>query len=96
MEQFCVAGGEGFSRGAIFNGPPGTGKTVITDLLMYLSGLVLISSGKSASDFKKSFVGEAGRMIEGLFSRANCCPYLLCSLGIDEIEGAFPDRNNKD
>lgn len=35
-------------------------------------------------------------MIEGLFSRANCCPYLLCSIAIDEIEGAFPDRNNKD
>lgn len=35
-------------------------------------------------------------MIEGLFSRADLCPYLLCSIGIDEIEGAFPDRNSDD
>lgn len=46
-----------YSRGAIFNGPPGTGKTVITELLMYLCGFSLISQGISASDFSKSYVG---------------------------------------
>ena len=67
---------------------------MITELLMFLCGFSLISEGKSASDFSKSYVGEAGRMIYELFSRADCCPYLACSIAIDEIEGVFPTRND--
>lgn len=33
-------------------------------------------------------------MIYQLFSRAHCCSYLACSIAIDEIEGAFPNRND--
>ncbi len=33
-------------------------------------------------------------MINELFSRADCCSYLACSIAIDEIEGAFPNRND--
>ena len=52
-----------YSRGAIFNGPSGTGKTVITELLITLCGFFQISKGIPAADFMKSLVGEAGRFI---------------------------------
>lgn len=63
--QFCLPQNSNYeySRGAIFNGPPGTGKTVITELLITLCGFFQISKGISAADFMKSLVGEAGRFI---------------------------------
>lgn len=85
-----------FSRGLILYGPPGTGKTVITQALPNIIGFHLINSGLSAADFMKSLVGESSRMIKDLVNRADVSPYLLCSVGIDEVDGLVPDRKDKE
>jgi hypothetical protein len=35
-------------------------------------------------------------MIRDLVNRAKLSPHLLCSIGIDEIDGLVPDRKDKD
>jgi SpoVK/Ycf46/Vps4 family AAA+-type ATPase len=59
-------------------------------------GFHLIEKGLSAADFMKSVVGESSRMIKDLVRRARLSPHLLCSLGIDEVDGLVPDRKDKD
>lgn len=85
-----------FSRGMILFGPPGTGKTVLTESLPNIIGFHLIEKGLSAADFSKSLVGETSKMIQALVNRASLSPYLLCSIGIDEVDGLVPDRKDKD
>ena len=80
----------------ILYGPPGTGKTVLTKALPNIIGFHLIEKGLSAADFMKSLVGESSRMIRDLVNRATVSPYLLCSVGIDEVDGLVPDRKDKD
>ena len=59
-------------------------------------GFHLIEKGLSAADFAKSLVGESSRMIKELVNRAKVSPHLMCSIGIDEIDGLVPDRKDKD
>ena len=35
-------------------------------------------------------------MIKALVNRASVSPHLLCSVGIDEVDGLVPDRKDKD
>jgi hypothetical protein len=35
-------------------------------------------------------------MIKDLVNRAAISPWLLCSIGIDEVDGLVPDRKDKD
>ena len=35
-------------------------------------------------------------MIKDLVNRATVSPYLMCSIGIDEVDGLVPDRKDKD
>lgn len=35
-------------------------------------------------------------MIKSLVNRAAISPWLLCSVGIDEVDGLVPDRKDKD
>jgi AAA+ superfamily predicted ATPase len=60
-----------------------------------LIGFHLISLGLSAADFMKTHVGESSRMILDLVRRANLSPHLICSVGIDEVDGLVPDRKDK-
>ena len=80
----------------ILYGPPGTGKTVLTESLPNIIGFHLIDKGLSAADFMKSLVGQTSQMIKDLANRAAISPYLLCSIGIDEIDGLVPDRKDKE
>ena len=77
-------------------GPPGTGKTQLTEALPNIMGYHLIEKGLSAADFSKSLVGQSSRMIRDLVNRAKLSPHLLCSVGIDEVDGLVPDRKDKD
>lgn len=43
----------------------------------------------------KTHVGESSRMILDLVRRANLSPHLICSVGIDEVDGLVPDRKDK-
>jgi len=74
---------EDYSRGMVLFGPPGIGKTVLTEALPSMIGFHLIEKVLSAADFMKSLVGESSRMIEDLVNRAKVSPHLLCSIGID-------------
>ena len=56
----------------------------------------MISRGLSAADFSKGIVGQTSQMIKDLVNRANISPHLICSVGIDEIDGLCPDRKDKD
>ena len=99
FNQFALTPGNKpleFSRGLVLYGPPGTGKTVLTENLPNIIGFHLIENGLSAADFMKSLVGESSRMIRDLVNRAVVSPYLLCSVGIDEVDGLVPDRKDKD
>ena len=77
-------------------GPPGTGKTQLTEASPSIMGYHLIEKGLSAAEFSKSIVGQSSRMIRDLVNRAKLSPHLLCSVGIDEIDGLVPDRKDKD
>lgn len=44
----------------------------------------------------KSLQGESRRMIKDLVNRANLSSHLICSVGIDEVDGLVPDRKDKD
>ena len=84
---------QGGSRGMVLFGPPGTGKTELTEALPDIIGFHLIEKGLSAADFSKSLVGESSRMIKEMTYRAKL-PHLLCSIGIDEVDGLVPDILN--
>ncbi len=69
---------------------------MLTEVLPNIIGFHLIEKGLSAAEFMKSLVGESSRMIRDLVNRAAISPYLLCSVGIDEVDGLVPDRKDKD
>ena len=71
-------------------------KLNLQKLYLILWGIILIEKGLSAADFSKSIVGQSSRMIRDLVNRAKLSPHLLCSVGIDEIDGLVPDRKDKD
>ena len=85
-----------FSRGLVLYGPWEQAKQCSLKIFLILLAFNLIENGLSAADFMKSLVGESSRMIQYLVNRAVVFPYLLCSVGIDEVDGLVPDRKDKD
>mgnify|MGYP000921753514 FL=1 len=83
------------NRGMLLFGPPGTGKTVLTDILPSKIGLTPISYPLCASEVNRSLVGQTEKLLLELVSRAERIPYLLCCLAVDEIDGLAPKRDEK-
>ncbi|MDO8064099.1 AAA family ATPase, partial [Candidatus Phytoplasma bonamiae] len=75
-------------KGIILYGPPGTGKTHLAEAFARESGLSVFAL--SSSDFSKTYVGEAPRLIENLFIEARKkFPSIIL---IDECESVFRSR----
>ncbi|MDO8054216.1 ATP-binding protein, partial ['Opuntia sp.' phytoplasma] len=75
-------------KGIILYGPPGTGKTHLAEAFARESGLSVFSL--SSSDFSKTYVGEAPRLIENIFIEARKkFPSIIL---IDECESVFRSR----
>ncbi|MDV3199503.1 MAG: AAA family ATPase, partial [Candidatus Phytoplasma australasiaticum] len=77
-------------KGIILYGPPGTGKTYLAEAFARESGLSVFTL--SSSDFSKTYVGEAPRLIENLFMEARKkFPSIIL---IDECESVFRSRSS--
>ncbi|MDO8023790.1 AAA family ATPase [Candidatus Phytoplasma fabacearum] len=88
--KYSSMGMKKFPKGIILYGPPGTGKTHLAEAFARESGLSVFSL--SSSDFSKTYVGEAPRLIENLFIEARKkFPSIIL---IDECESVFRSRSS--
>lgn len=79
-------------NGALLYGPPGTGKTHLARVLAREYGAVMIHA--SAAEIESKWVGEAEKLIKGLFSLATMvAPSIIF---IDEADGLFHRRRSGD
>ena len=78
------------TKGLLFVGPPGVGKTYIAKAFAAESGATFLST--SGSNFNEIYVGTGSRRIRQLFKYAR--KHTPCVIFIDEID-AFGTRNNK-
>lgn len=78
--------------GVLLSGPPGTGKTLLARALATESGINFIAA--RPTQIMSQFLGEAGRSIAAIFSRARqSAPTMIF---FDELDTLAPRRNNKD
>ncbi|KAG8728659.1 hypothetical protein FRC11_010507 [Ceratobasidium sp. 423] len=77
--------------GALFFGPPGTGKTHLARAIAKESGAHMISV--KPSDIMDKYVGESEKIISGLFQLARRLK--PCIVFIDEIDSLFGARTSK-
>ncbi|MDO8058637.1 AAA family ATPase, partial [Candidatus Phytoplasma australasiaticum] len=88
--QYLTMGMKKPPKGIILYGPPGTGKTYLAEAFARESGLSVFTL--SSSDFSKTYVGEAPRLIENLFMEARKkFPSIIL---IDECESVFRSRSS--
>ncbi|MDO8030040.1 AAA family ATPase ['Planchonia careya' phytoplasma] len=88
--QYLTMGMKKSPKGIILYGPPGTGKTYLAEAFARESGLSVFTL--SSSDFSKTYVGEAPRLIENLFMEARKkFPSIIL---IDECESVFRSRSS--
>jgi AAA+ superfamily predicted ATPase len=78
--------------GALFYGPPGSGKSAATRFLMQKTGVCPVWFGTLA-ELKRPHVGETEAQIRNLLARCREFPHLLCCIGIEEIDSMTPDRD---
>ncbi|EUC55976.1 AAA family ATPase [Rhizoctonia solani AG-3 Rhs1AP] len=78
--------------GALFFGPPGTGKTNLVRAIAKESGSRMISV--KPSDILNKWVGESEKIVDGLFSLARRLK--PCIIFIDEIDSLFGTRSSND
>ena len=82
-------------KAVLFFGPPGTGKSFLTELIIKHAYFYNITSPLAAGDLQKGIVGDSERCLNGLANRAKSIPWVLCSVLIDEIESLVLNRNEK-
>lgn len=80
------------SKGIIFYGPPRTGKTFTTTLIIDYLKLFKVYPNLSAADFSQGIVGQSEKMIDAITKRTEVIPWELCILYIDEIDSLVPNR----
>src|SRR5262249_7428002 len=83
--------GHELPRGALFHGPPGTGKTEIARTLSKASGLPFIHA--APADLKAGYLGHAGQKVKALFNEAR--GKAPCILFIDEFDASAPARGGE-
>ncbi|TNV84877.1 hypothetical protein FGO68_gene4338 [Halteria grandinella] len=81
------------SKGILLFGPPGTGKSAITNAFCEASGFRYVCTPLAAGELKKGIVGDSQRTINEMRARANLVPWDLLFCLIDEIDCLVPDRN---
>ncbi|TNV84893.1 hypothetical protein FGO68_gene5152 [Halteria grandinella] len=82
------------SKGILLFGPPGTGKSAITNAFCEASGFRYVCTPLAAGELKKGIVGDSQRTINEMRARANLVPWDLLFCLIDEIDCLVPDRNS--
>eukprot|EP00759_Apiculatamorpha_spiralis_P032812 PhF_6_TR34171/c0_g1_i3/m.49999 len=81
-------------RGLLLWGPPGTGKTTICSHLGRELGMVPIrEQGFAAGELKDGLVGGTEKNIKAMLRRAECCPWLVFALIVDEVDTLVPNRS---
>eukprot|EP00755_Sulcionema_specki_P035802 Sspe_Gene.21952::Locus_8266_Transcript_2_3_Confidence_0.400_Length_3639::g.21952::m.21952 len=82
-------------RGLLLYGPPGTGKTTIARSLASDLGMTsLCGGGIAAGELRAGLQGGIEKRVKTLFMRGNACPWLLCSVLVDEAETLALDRGS--
>ncbi len=82
------------SKGFLFHGVPGTGKTIIAKALANLGGFYFMAP--TLSDIKGAYVGHSAKNMQKIFKEAReNAPTLIF---LDELDSLFPARgsNNQD
>jgi SpoVK/Ycf46/Vps4 family AAA+-type ATPase len=87
-----LSSGFPFSRGVLFHGPPGTGKTMIARSIAREAGVPFLQL--SASDLESKWWGEAPKLLSASFSLAR--KRAPCVLFFDEIDSIMKARSEMD
>lgn len=97
--QFFSKLGIGVSKGILFHGPPGTGKTMIARALAILlsesspDGKKVSFFTRSSSELLSKWIGEAEKGLKSLFQQAKAnSPSIIF---FDELDGLAPKRTAK-
>ena len=79
-------------KGVLFHGPPGTGKSVVSQYVCYNIGFRKIFWDVSSS-LNDKYIGETVKNIEKLFDKAEMFPYIPCIIGLEEVDTIASKRS---
>ena len=79
-------------KGILFYGPPRTGKTFVSKIILSQLKIFRVHPDLASGDFKKPLQGQGEQMINKISDRCDVLPWELCTLFIDEIDGLCPNR----
>jgi hypothetical protein len=82
-------------KGIILDGPPRSGKTYSTGIILKYLNLFQIYRPLVAGDFMQSLQGQSEKMIDAITGRCDVLPWEICVLYIDEVDSLAPNRNSQ-